>query len=90
MAQTYETDVTLVGVGSRDTEQAITEFVNTYGLGEGELINAVDLDGEIWTAYGVNAQPAWVFIDGETGEVERHFGALEEPELRAALEELAG
>ena len=60
-----------------------------YDLDVDTLTNAIDVDGEIWSTYGVNAQPAWVFVDGDTGTVERHFGALEPDQLRQALDDLS-
>jgi hypothetical protein len=49
-----------------------------------------DVDGAVWQRFGVVGQPAWVFVDGESGGTERVLGALSTAELTARLESLAG
>ena len=58
---------------------------------EVDLIDhAADVDGEIWKRNGISGQPAWVFVDGETGATTTKFGALGEDGLRAAIAEHLG
>ena len=64
------------------------EFVARHNMGD--IRHIADVEGDVWQQYGVVAQPAWVFIDGETGQAERVLGALPEAELEARLEALAG
>jgi hypothetical protein len=63
------------------------EFVARHDLGH--LRHIADVDGEVWQQFGVVAQPAWVFIDGETGKTERVLGALSKEELTTRLNSLA-
>lgn len=86
MARDYDGDVEIIGVPSRDDEEAMTEFVERHDLGH--VRHAVDQDQQVWGAFGVPGQPAWVFVDGETGEATRRFGALSPEELVAVLDEL--
>lgn len=64
------------------------EFVTRHDMGH--MRHIADVEGEVWQQYGVVAQPAWVFIDGETGHTERVLGALPEADLESRLEALAG
>jgi hypothetical protein len=52
-----------------------------WGLDEGE---------EVFSAYGVAGQPVTVLIDVERRIVDTWFGLRAEPEIRSALESLAG
>lgn len=63
------------------------QFVGRHELGD--VRHIADVDGEVWQQFGVVAQPAWVFIDGETGEAERVLGAIPDDELAGRLESLA-
>ena len=65
----------------------MAEFVGRHALEH--VPNAADVDGAIWQRFGVTGQPAWVFIDGETGEAERVYGAIGEQGLAERLEALA-
>lgn len=64
------------------------EFVARHDLGHVDQI--ADVDGAVWTRNDVVGQPAWVFIDGETGEVRRVFGGLGEEGLNAEIDALTG
>lgn len=75
-----------MGVASRDTEDAMVDFVARHDL---DVIDHVaDVDGEVWAANDVVGQPAWIFVDGETGETETQFGALGVEGLGQAIDEL--
>jgi hypothetical protein len=50
---------------------------------------ASDVEGVVWQRFGVTGQPAWVFVDGETGATELVYGALGDADLRARLDALA-
>lgn len=62
------------------------EFVERHGLQH--VTHAADTDGRIWQAFEIAAQPAWVFIDGQTGDAERVLGSLSEAELVTRIEAL--
>jgi hypothetical protein len=63
------------------------EFVTRHDL-DG-VPHIADPDGEIWQLFGVAAQPAWVFVDGETGDAERVLGTLSNGDLRQHIDALA-
>ena len=88
MARQRSDEVTIVGVASRDTEDEMAEFVARHEL---DIIDHVaDVEGEVWARNDVVGQPAWVFVDGETGATETQFGALGVEGLSAAIDDLAG
>ncbi len=64
------------------------EFVARHEL-DG-IDHAADVDGVVWEINGVAGQPAWVFVDGETGQTTTQFGALGEDGLLAAIAEHLG
>lgn len=66
----------------------MAEFVERHGLAD--VPQAADLDGALWQHFGVTGQPAWVFVDGETGDAETFYGELGEQALAERLERLAG
>jgi len=88
VAQQFEGKVEIIGVASRDEVPAMEEFVSRHELGH--VRHIADVEGEVWQQFGVVAQPAWVFIDGASGQPERVLGAIPEPELVDRLEALAG
>ena len=77
----------IIGVAGRDEMAAMEAFVAEHGLEQ--VPQAADTDGEIWQALGIPAQPAWMFVDGETGQVERVLGALSTSDLQARIDALA-
>ena len=64
------------------------EFVARHGLDH--VPQVADLDGEVWEQFGIVAQPAWVFVDGETGEADTVLGALTPDDLQQRIDALAG
>lgn len=60
-------------------------FVEEFGLDGFEHV--ADLHGQIWAAFGVTAQPSYVFINDD-GDVRRHIGGMEPDELAAELDRL--
>ena len=64
----------------------MADFVKRHELEHVDTI--ADVDGEVWAANGIGAQPAWVFVDGETGEATTKFGELGTDGLNAAIDDL--
>ena len=56
----------------------------------GHVDHIADVDGSVWARNDVVGQPAWVFIDGETGETRTVFGGLGEDGLNAEIDALTG
>lgn len=85
MQTTYGDDVTFVGVAGRDDLGAVEGFVTERGVGAFQHVYDEEL--EIWRAFGVSSQPAWVFIDAD-GNAETLIGGLGEDGLRDRVEAL--
>lgn len=84
--QRHGGEITFVGMAGHDTEDAHRAFVDEHGLDA--MLHVVDEDGSLWSQYGINYQPAWVFID-EDGVTEVVAGGLYddlEPRLQALLD----
>ena len=64
LAQTYGDRVGVVGIGSLDSAEAIADFA---GDAEG-VTHLEDVDGELWTRFGVAEQSSFVVLDAD-GEV---------------------
>ena len=56
----------------------------------GSIKHVADLDGAVWGINDVAAQPAWVFVDGETGAASTRFGELGVDGLTAEIRKLTG
>jgi hypothetical protein len=80
--------VEIIGVGGRDSFGSMADFVDRHGLGDTRQI--ADVDGAVWGRFNIVGQPAWIFIDGETGERETVLGALGGERLQAMAEALSG
>ena len=80
-------DVRIVGVAGRDATGPMQEFVERHGL-DG-IPHVDDVDGAVWSRFGIVGQPAWVFVDGDTGAVEARMGTLGADALRQALVDLS-
>ena len=61
-------------MAGRDTVEEMAGFVDRNGVDGFDHL--ADVDGKVWDINRVPAQPAWVFIDGETGESFTQFGEL--------------
>ena len=61
-------------------------FVARHGLDH--IDHVADVDGTVWALNGMAGQPAWVFVDAETGAAEKAFGALGVEGLNAAIDAL--
>ena len=85
MARAFQDRVAIVGFAGRDDVGPMRDFVDRHDLGF--LAHAVDADGSLWSAFGVRAQPAWVFVAPD-GTREVFYGALSESDLTSRLEAL--
>ena len=86
VAQQFEDDVVVVGVAGRGTAQEMADFVDRNNVGG--LDHVADVDLAVWQQNDVPAQPAWVFVNGETGEARREFGELGQDRLRREIRAL--
>ncbi|MPZ74846.1 MAG: hypothetical protein GEU74_16815 [Nitriliruptorales bacterium] len=80
--------MTIVGVAGRGEIPAMAEFVARHQLDH--IDHVADVDGAVWDANRIGGQPAWVFVDGESGTSKTTFGALGVAGLDAAIDELVG
>ena len=85
LAETYGADVNVVGVGSLDEEDAIVGFAGEVSP---DVTLLSDPDGGVWRQFGVTAQSTYLVLD-EDG-TERASGYLDDAELEALVEDLAG
>jgi len=60
-------------------------FVDEFGLDGFDHV--ADLRGELWSVFGVSAQPSYVFIDDD-GTMSRHIGGMETDDLATQLQVL--
>ena len=86
MQQQFGDQVTILGVAGRDDLRDMEEFVAEFGVGGFEHI--ADEDVEIWKAYNVTSQPAFVFINDD-GTSETLISSLGLEGLTARVEALA-
>lgn len=73
VAASLGTGVRMIGVAGHDQDAAHEAFVRDHGLAH--VVHAIDDDGSLWARYGVNYQPAWVFIAPD-GTTRVHAGGL--------------
>jgi thiol-disulfide isomerase/thioredoxin len=79
-------DVQVIGVASRGDVGEMEDFVADTDTGS--LTHVADEAGDIWSSYGVAAQPAFAFIDDD-GTYTVHLGALGADALQERFEQLA-
>lgn len=72
MARQYEEEVAIVGVAGEDDVESFEEFVEQHDLGH--MPHIADTEGSVAGHFGISGQPAWVFVDAETGESDTVFG----------------
>lgn len=87
IAATYTDEIVLIGVPGRGTEADIRRFVDDTGTGS--ITHIADLGGDIWSQFGVFAQPAFAFITPD-GDTEVFVGSLGERALIERIEALTG
>ena len=85
MQQTYGDRVDIVGVAGRDDLEQVNRFIDERGVAAFEHV--FDRDGEIWQAFGVRSQPAFVFIDVD-GNAERILGSMGQSGIADRLDAL--
>lgn len=77
--------MTFVGVAGRDEIEPVNRFIDGYGVSGFDHVFDDSLD--VWRAFEVTSQPAWVFI-GADGTAETHIGSLGEDGLSDRLDAL--
>lgn len=85
LAQTYGDRVGVVGIGSLDSAEAIADFA---GDADG-VTHLEDVDGELWTRFGVAEQSSFVVLDA-AGEVVFEAGYGGSDDLGAEVDALLG
>jgi len=78
-------EVTFVGVAGLGEISEMQAFVQDYGLSA--FTHLADIDGSVWSRFGVTRQPAYAFIDA-SGQVEVVRGVLGEQGLADKVTEL--
>ncbi len=64
------------------------EFVSRYELDS--MQHLADVDGQLSAQhFGIRGHSSWLFIDGETGQTQRHVGELTIEQLEGAVTALA-
>jgi hypothetical protein len=66
----------------------MADFVERHDLHH--VRHIADESGEVWARFGIVGQPAWIFIDGATGEQRSAIGALGRGGLEAGIDDLGG
>lgn len=86
MSRDYEGKVTFLGIGGRDSTDAIEGFVERFDL---PFPNAVDRNFNLFARFGVRIQDTWIFLNQDGVETARSlYQELSETELRAHLDRL--
>lgn len=81
----FDDDVQVVGVAGRGDLHDMRDFIGDTGTSG--FTHVADLDGGVWNAFGIFAQPAFAFID-DTGEIETFIGGLPADDLADRIERL--
>ncbi len=84
LAEQYDGEVAVVGVGGLDKENAIREMAQDIP----HATHLVDPKGTVWKHFRVTAQSTYTVI-GADGEIKSE-GFLDDAELNALVEHLAG
>lgn len=87
IAATYTDEIVLVGVPGRGADTDIRRFIDDTGTGS--ITHVADLGGDIWSRFGVFAQPAFAFITPD-GDTDVFVGSLGENALIERIEALTG
>lgn len=85
VAERYGSQVNIIGVPGRGELDEMVDFVDDTGTGA--MTHVADLDGAIWSAFGVYGQPAFAFIDDD-GSVEVFIGGLGGDALAERIDQL--
>lgn len=84
-AERFGDDVQLVGIAGRGSIGDMRDFIDDTDTNG--LIHVADLDGAVWNAFGIFAQPAFAFIDDD-GDIETFVGGLRSDDLADRIGEL--
>jgi thiol-disulfide isomerase/thioredoxin len=84
-AASFAGDVEVIGVAGRGEVDAMRGFVADTGTDA--ITHLADQDGELWTRFGVVAQPAYAFVAAD-GTVEVVTGALGAEALASRMDAL--
>ena len=84
LAEKYDGEVAVVGVGGLDSEDAIRDLAADIP----HLTHLVDDEGAVWSHFGVTAQSTYAVL-GADGEIEAE-GYLADQELNDLVAQLAG
>lgn len=85
LAETYGSDVNVVGVGALDEPEAIEQFADEVSP---DVTLLTDPEGAVWRHFGVTAQSTYLVLD-ENG-TEKAAGYLDDAELADLVDDLAG
>jgi thiol-disulfide isomerase/thioredoxin len=85
VARRYADRVQVVGVPGRGEIDAMREFVDDTGTGA--ITHLADIDGSIWSAFGVYGQPAYAFLD-DSGTVDVFIGGMGGDALADRIDQL--
>lgn len=85
VAAEYGDRLQIIGVAGRGEVPAMDDFVAETGTAG--FTHVADLDGSIWSSFGVFAQPAFAFINDD-GSVETFVGSLGKQALSEQIDEL--
>jgi thiol-disulfide isomerase/thioredoxin len=78
--------VRFLGVAGLDQPPAMQQFVDRYPVGD--FTHLADVDGEVWTKFGITQQPAFAFV-GADGTVDVVRGTLSDTELTERIDALS-
>ena len=85
LADDYEGELNVVGVGSLDSAEAIADFAGDVP----GITHLEDVDGELWQRFGVTEQSSFVLLD-EDGAVAFEAGYGGTDDLDARVEDVLG
>jgi cytochrome c biogenesis protein CcmG/thiol:disulfide interchange protein DsbE len=85
VSRAYKDRVVFVGVNVQDTEPLARDFLRRFGV---TYPNGRDATGAIAVDYGMSGVPETYFVDREGRLARKWQGPLDEPRLRAYLDEL--
>lgn len=85
VAERHGSQVNIIGVPGRGELDEMVDFVDDTGTGA--MTHVADLDGAIWSAFGVYGQPAFAFIDDD-GSIEVFIGGLGGDALAERIDQL--
>lgn len=87
IAAEYADQIVLVGVPGRGDIAEMERFIDDTGTGA--ITHVADLDGGVWSGFGVYGQPAFAFVTSD-GDVDVFIGSLGKRGLTDRIEALVG